>query len=100
MLLLAGGSLVLLRGAYFANRGILDQPGNRLMARRLATCGSFQYSQNPMSLGAVVLSPGLGLFLLSPSILLFAELLFLVHVLAVSVEEPRLGNGFGQTYRE
>lgn len=59
MLLLAGGSLVLLRGAYFANRGILDQPGDRSMARRLATCGSFQYSQNPMSLGAVVLSPGL-----------------------------------------
>ena len=98
--LLAGGSLVLLRGAYFANRGILDQPGDRLMARRLLTCGSFQYSQNPMSLGAVVLSPGLGLFLLSPSILLFAALLFLFcHVLAVSVEEPKLGNGFGQTYR-
>jgi hypothetical protein len=58
VLLLAGGSLVLLRGAYFANRGILDRPGDRLMARRLATCGSFQYSQNPMSLGAVVLSPG------------------------------------------
>jgi len=70
------------------------------MPRRLATCGSFQYSQNPMSLGAVVLSPGLRLFLLSPSILLFAALLFLVHVLAVSVEEPKLGNGFGQTYRE
>jgi hypothetical protein len=46
------------------------------MARRLATCGSCQYSQNPMSLGAVVLSPGLGLFLWSPSIRLFAALLF------------------------
>ena len=57
MLLLAGGSLVLLRGAYSANRGILDQPGDRLMARRLATCGSFQCSKNPMSLGATVLSP-------------------------------------------
>ena len=58
MLLLAGGSLVLLRGAYSANRGILDQPGDRLMARRLATCGSFQCSKNPMSLGAMLLSPG------------------------------------------
>jgi protein-S-isoprenylcysteine O-methyltransferase Ste14 len=76
VLLLAGGSLVLLRGAYSANRGILDQPGDRSMARRLATCGSFQCSQNPMSLGAMVLSPGLGLFLLSPSILWFAALLF------------------------
>lgn len=76
MLLLAGSSLVLLRGAYFANRGILDQPGDRLMARRLATCGSLQYWQSPMALGAVVLPPGLGLFLLSPSILLFAALHF------------------------
>ena len=60
VLLLAGGSLLLLRGAYSANHGILDQPGDRLMARRLATCGSFQCSKNPMSLGAMVLSPGVG----------------------------------------
>jgi protein-S-isoprenylcysteine O-methyltransferase Ste14 len=101
VLLLAGCSLVLLRGAYFANRGILDQPGDRLMGRRLATCGSLQYWQSPMALGAVVLSPGLGLFLLSPSILLFAAPLFLFcHVLAVPREEPKRGNGFGQTYRE
>jgi protein-S-isoprenylcysteine O-methyltransferase Ste14 len=97
----AGGIVVLLCAASLATRGILEQPGDRLTPNSLAVTGPFQYSRNPMSLGVVVFFLGLGLFCLSPSVLVFSGLLFLVlHSVVVYVEEPRLRSRFGQAYQD
>jgi protein-S-isoprenylcysteine O-methyltransferase Ste14 len=101
VLIVAGGLVVLLCAASLATRGILEQPGDRLTPSSLVVSGPFQYSRNPMSLAVVVFFLGLGLFCLSPSVLMFSGLLFLVlHLVVVYVEEPKLRNRFGQTYQE
>lgn len=101
VLICAGAIAVLATAASLATRGILEQRGDRLAPRSLATSGPFQYSRNPMSLGVVVFFAGLGLFCLSPLMILFAALLFfLLHLLVVYVEEPKLRDRFGELYRQ
>jgi protein-S-isoprenylcysteine O-methyltransferase Ste14 len=101
VMICAGAIAVLATAVSLAPRGILEQSGDRLTPRSLAISGPFQYSRNPMSLGVVVLFAGLGLFCLSPFVLLFAFLLFiLLHLLVVYVEEPKLRSRFGELYRE
>jgi protein-S-isoprenylcysteine O-methyltransferase Ste14 len=52
-----------------------------------------------MSLGAVAMMCGLGLFCRSISILIFSAILFVaMHGLVVLVEEPGLKRRFGQSY--
>jgi protein-S-isoprenylcysteine O-methyltransferase Ste14 len=100
-LMCGGGAVVLLTGAFLGTRGILEQRDDRLTPRSLATTGPFQYTRNPMSLGVVGLFAGLGLYCLSPWILLFSGFLFLLlHLLVVYVEEPRLKNHFGEAYQQ
>lgn len=101
ILMCAGGFVVLLCAASLATRGIFEQPEDRLAPASLATSGPFRYSRNPMSLAAVVLFAGLGLCSLSPAILLFAGLMFLLlHLLVIYVEEPKLRKHFGEAYLE
>jgi protein-S-isoprenylcysteine O-methyltransferase Ste14 len=101
VLLGAGAFAILLCGASLSTRGILEQRGDRLTPRSLETSGLFRYSRNPMSLGVVAFFAGLGLFRLSPFVLIFSVLLFLfLHLWVLYVEEPRLRNRFGQVYVE
>ncbi len=98
-LLCGGASVVLWCGASLANRGMLEQRSDRLTPRSLETSGLFRYSRNPMSIGIVAFFAGLGLLYLSPTIVVFSGLLFLLaHLWVVYVEEPRLEDHFGQGY--
>jgi protein-S-isoprenylcysteine O-methyltransferase Ste14 len=99
VLLCGGGIIVLLCGASLATRGILEQRGDRLTPSSLETSGPFRYSRNPMSLAVVTFFAGLGFFCLSPTVVVFSGLLFvLVHLWVVYVEEPKLKAHFGQVY--
>ena len=62
--------------------------------------GPFHYVRNPMSLSAVIVIFGLGLYESSMAILLFALAAFLFfHLVVVYVEEPGLEKRFGESYR-
>lgn len=98
ILLVTGGLLVLLCGGILSTRGILSSE-DWLFPKEFVALGPFRYLRNPMSLGAVVLMIGLGLYERSVSILLFACALFLLlHLVVVYVEEPGLATRFGPSY--
>jgi protein-S-isoprenylcysteine O-methyltransferase Ste14 len=100
LLLILGGITVLACGAILSTRKI-GMPGDRLFPKEFVAFGPFHYVRNPMSLGAVTLMIGLGLFVRSISVLLAALLLFLVfHLFAIYVEEPGLEKRFGESYRQ
>ena len=96
--LVVGGALVLTCGGILSTRGITE-PGSRLFPKEFVAFGPFRYTRNPMSLGAVTLIAGLGLFERSISILLLGLALFLVfHLVVVYMEEPGLERRFGESY--
>jgi protein-S-isoprenylcysteine O-methyltransferase Ste14 len=97
--IVAAGILVLGCGAVLSTRGI-GARGDRLFPKEFVAFGPFRYVRNPMSLGAVALFCGLGLFECSLSLLLFAVLLFVfLHLVVIFVEEPGLERRFGDSYR-
>jgi len=99
--LISGGLLVLACGGILSAQGILETSGDRFFPKEFVAFGPFRYIRNPMSLGAVILMLGLGLYESSVSILLLALALFLFfHVIIVKVEEPGLEKRFGESYRE
>ena len=99
--LISGGLLVLACGGILGTRGILETRGDRFFPKEFVAFGPFRYIRNPMSLGAVILMLGLGLYESSISILLLALALFsFFHVIIVYVEEPGLERRFGESYRE
>ena len=98
--MVAGGILVLLCFAIFAVRGRgtpspLDPP------KKFVTFGPYRYVRNPIHIGQVTLLIGLGLYLRSVAILLFAlTWLLFCHLYVLYVEEPSLKKKFGATYEE
>jgi len=101
IVLISSGLLVLACGGILGTRGILETPGDRFFPKEFVAFGPFRYLRNPMTLGAVILMLGLGLYESSVSILLLALALFLLfHVVVVHVEEPGLERRFGESYRE
>jgi protein-S-isoprenylcysteine O-methyltransferase Ste14 len=93
VVLSVGGVVVLLCG------GMPSTP--RIIPTEFVVLGPFRYVRNPMSLGAVTMMLGLGLFCRSISILLLFALLFLfMHIFVVFVEEPALEKRFGASYVE
>jgi protein-S-isoprenylcysteine O-methyltransferase Ste14 len=91
MLLLTGGTVVLLCG------GMLSTPG--IIPTKFVVLGPFRYVRNPMSLGLVTTMFGLALFCRSISILLFSVILFLVlHAIVVLWEESFLEKRYGESY--
>jgi protein-S-isoprenylcysteine O-methyltransferase Ste14 len=90
ILLILGGMLVLTSG------GILGSN-----PKEFKTSGPFRYLRNPMSLGAVMLMTGLGLYEQSISILLLGLALFLFfHLDIIYREEPGLERRFGKRYQQ
>jgi len=96
----AGGALLLVCFGVFVvcGRGTplpLDPP------RKLVALGPYKYVRNPIHIAWVTLFFGLGLYLRSPSLLLFAVAFFAVcYVYVLWVEEPRLKKRFGTEYEE
>lgn len=68
-----------------STRGILETPGDRFFPKEFAAFGPFCCVRTPMSLGALILMLGLGLY---------------DHVIIVKVEEPGLEKRFGESYRQ
>jgi protein-S-isoprenylcysteine O-methyltransferase Ste14/predicted DCC family thiol-disulfide oxidoreductase YuxK len=68
--------------------------------RRLVIAGPYRYLRNPMALAALAQSAGVGLFLGSPLVLLYALLATLAeHFLVRPAEEADLERRFGAAYR-
>ena len=99
ILLILGGLLVLACGGILGTRGIIETPGDRFFPKEFVAFGPFRYMRNPMSLGAVILMVGLGLYESSVSVLMLGSVLFLfLHLIIVYVEEPGLEKRFGESY--
>jgi protein-S-isoprenylcysteine O-methyltransferase Ste14 len=91
VLLLTGGTAVLLCGRMLSTPGII--PTNFVVR------GPFRYMRNPMSLGLVTTMFGLALFCRSISMLLFSVILFFtLHGIVVFWEEPYLEKRYGESY--
>lgn len=97
-LLLAGGALALTTVIYFIVEGrgtpaLFDPP------KRFVPHGPYRIVRNPMYTGGVAMLLGLGLYLASVSILLYALAAFLlIHAFVVIAEEPGLRRRFGRDY--
>ena len=97
-LLLAGGALALITVIYFIVEGrgtpaLFDPP------KRFVPHGPYRIVRNPMYTGGVAMLLGLGLYLASVSILLYALAAFLlIHAFVVIAEEPGLRRRFGRDY--
>ncbi len=98
IVMLPGGILLLTCAGLFVVRGqgtlaVFDPP------REFVALGPYQYVRNPMYIGGLTLLFGLGLYLRSGSILLFAVGMFLLlHAFVRYVEEPGLERRFGHNY--
>jgi protein-S-isoprenylcysteine O-methyltransferase Ste14 len=99
-LVAAGGALLLLCFGVFVVRGrgtpLPFDPPTKLVA-----LGPYKYVRNPIHVAWVTLFIGLGLYLRSPSILVFALAFFAVcYVYVLWVEEPSLKKRFRTEYEE
>lgn len=100
ILVAAGAAELLLCFGTFVVRGWgtplpLDPP------TKLVTLGPYKYVRNPIHIAWVTLFIGLGLYLRSPSILLFSLGFFAIcYVYVLWVEEPTLKKRFGTEYEE
>ena|SRR5690348_14255316 len=100
ILVAAGGALLFLCFGAFVVQGRgtplpLDPP------TKLVVLGPYKYVRNPIHIAWVTLFIGLGLYLRSPSILLFALAFFIVcYVYVLWVEEPGLKKRFKTEYEE
>ena len=67
--------------------------------RRFVPHGPYRIVRNPMYTGGVAMLLGLGLYLASPGMVLFAFVaLTLIHTFVVLAEEPGLRKRFGREY--
>src|SRR5262249_40095361 len=100
ILVASGGALLLVCFGVFVVRGRgtplpLDPP------TKLVAFGPYKYVRNPIHIAWLTLFIGLGLYLRSPSILLFALAFFAIcYVYVLWVEEPSLKKRFGTEYEE
>lgn len=98
--IVAGAILMLLCAGVFIVRGKgtpfpLDPP------QQLVVFGPYRYVRNPIHVGQASLFVGLGLYLHSPDVLLFAPAWFLFCFLyIVLIEERSLKKRFGASYEQ
>lgn len=68
---------------------------------KLVTTSAYRYVRHPQQLGGFMMLLGLGLYLESLSILVYAGLYIAAsHIHVVLVEEPRLKSAFRETYNQ
>ena len=100
VLFMAGAALSLTTIGFFIFEGrgtpaLFDPP------RRFVPHGPYRFVRNPMYIGGVAMLLGLGLYLTSISIALYALGAFLlIHTFVVFAEEPGLRKRFGQEYED
>jgi protein-S-isoprenylcysteine O-methyltransferase Ste14 len=100
VLFLAGATLALTTVVLFILEGrgtpaVFDPP------KRFVPHGPYRLVRNPMYIGGVSMLLGLGLYLTSVAMALFALMaLLLIHTFVVLVEEPGLRKRFGQKYED
>ena len=98
--MLIGGILVLLCAGAFVIWG-KGTPAPFDAPRQFVALGPYRYVRNPMYIGGGLLLSGLGLYLRSPSIVLFVPAWwFLFHLVVVLYEEVALRNKFGSEYED
>jgi protein-S-isoprenylcysteine O-methyltransferase Ste14 len=96
----AGAALALTTVGLFIFEGrgtpaVFDPP------RKFVPHGPYKFVRNPMYIGGVAMLLGLGLYLTSISMTLYAVGAFLlIHSFVVWAEEPGLRKRFGQEYEE
>jgi len=99
-LFVAGAALALTTIVYFILEGrgtpaVFDPP------RRFVPHGPYRLVRNPMYIGGAAMLLGLGLYLTSAAMALFALVAFLsFHTYVVCAEEPGLRKRFGQEYED
>jgi protein-S-isoprenylcysteine O-methyltransferase Ste14 len=100
VLFLAGAALALTTVGLFIFEGrgtpaVFDPP------KRFVPHGPYRLVRNPMYIGGVSMLLGLGFYLTSVSMALFALIAFLlIHTFVVFAEEPGLRKRFGQEYED
>jgi protein-S-isoprenylcysteine O-methyltransferase Ste14 len=95
-----GAALALWCIAVFVVRG-LGTPAPFDAPRFLVAGGPYRWSRNPMYVGGLAVLAGLGLWLQSGAILLFAVVaLGLAQAFVVLYEEPTLRRAFGESYEQ
>jgi protein-S-isoprenylcysteine O-methyltransferase Ste14 len=98
VLFLAGAALALTTIVFFILEGrgtpaVFDPP------KKFVPHGPYRFVRNPMYIGGVAMLLGVGLYLDSVAMVLFAAGAFLViHTFVVFAEEPGLRKRFGQEY--
>ena len=101
VLILAGAVLALTCFGLYSASGGLSRHAHFPDPEVFISWGPYKYVRNPMSKGGWTVLCGWGLFQLSPSILLFALVMAVfLHLFVVYVEEPKLEQRFGESYRE
>lgn len=99
-LFVAGAALALTTVVFFivVGRGtpaLFDPP------RKFVPHGPYRFVRNPMYIGGVAMLLGLGFYLSSAAMVLFALVAFLlIYMFVVFVEEPGLRKRFGQEYED
>ncbi len=99
-LFLAGAALALTTIGFFIFEGrgtpaVFDPP------RRFVPHGPYRLVRNPMYIGGVSMLLGLGFYLTSISMILYAVVVFLlIHTFVVFAEEPGLRKRFGKEYED
>ena len=98
LLVVLGGALALWCVFAFAVVG-RGTPAPFDPPRRLVARGPYRFVRNPMYLGAGTALAGAALFYMSPALLGFTALFFVVtHLFVVLYEEPALRRAFGREY--
>jgi protein-S-isoprenylcysteine O-methyltransferase Ste14 len=98
VLILAGTALDITTVCFFVLEGrgtpaLFDPP------RKFVPHGPYRFMRNPMYLGYVTVLVGLGFWLKSVAMVLFAVVaLLVIHAFVVLVEEPGLHKRFGEEY--
>jgi protein-S-isoprenylcysteine O-methyltransferase Ste14 len=101
VLMVAGALLDLTCFGLFTASGALSRHAHFPDPEVFISWGPYKYVRNPMAMGVWTLLCGWGFFQLSPSILLFAVVMAVfLHLFVVYVEEPKLEQRFGESYRE
>jgi protein-S-isoprenylcysteine O-methyltransferase Ste14 len=100
MLMILGGGLALVCLAVFVMRGRgtaapFDPP------MQFVAVGPYRFVRNPMYIGGLAVLFGFGLYLHSPSVLVFAVVVvFALQIFVVYFEERDLERRFGESYLE
>jgi protein-S-isoprenylcysteine O-methyltransferase Ste14 len=69
--------------------------------RLVVAAGPYKYVRNPMYIGALAMLAAYGLYLRSPSVVMFAlAWIVAVHLGVVYLEEPDLRRKFGESYED